>query len=153
MSTARPVPDGFNTVTPFLNLREAAAAAEFYRQAFGAVETTRIVAPDGVILHIELRIGNSTVMLAEAVNDPPSESSIHLYLEDADRCWDRAVAAGALVVVPLQDMYWGDRYGLLRDRWGTHWAIRRRIEDLSTQEVQRRITEAALRSKAQDQQR
>ena len=133
------IPDGFATVTPFLNIRGVAEAVDFYKHAFAAQERMRLLGPSEVILHVELEIGNSIVMLAEAVTDPPTKSSCHLYVEDADAWWQRATDAGADVILPLQDMSWGERYGVLMDAWNTSWAIRARTEVISSAEIQARI--------------
>ncbi|MFI5323452.1 MAG: VOC family protein [Thermodesulfobacteriota bacterium] len=128
MSKVKPVPEGMNTVTPHLVCKGAAQAIEFYKEAFGAEERGRLSTPDGKnVLHAALRIGDSVIMLADEFLDWGSVGPetlkgtpvvIHLYVEDADSVFDQAVKAGATVTMPLEDMFWGDRYGKLRDPFG-----------------------------------
>ena len=98
--------------------------------------------PDGSIMHGEIQIGDSLIMIADAVVNPPTQSSLHLFVADADATWARAIAAGAQVAMPLGDMFWGDRWGVLTDRWGNRWAIATRKEDVSPAEMARRGAEA-----------
>lgn len=130
--TKPPVPPrGFRTVTPHLAVDGAAKAVEFYTAAFGARELLRQTTPDGKVLHSRLRIGDSLVMLADVFpggSMAPSGSSsqpvyLHLYVADVDRVWKRALAAGARSVMPLDDMFWGERYGQLQDPFGHRWSI------------------------------
>ena len=133
MSKVKPIPDGMNTVTPHIVCKDAVMAIEFYKKAFGAEELFRLDAPDGKrIMHASLRIGSSAIMLAEeapewgsvgpaTLNGTPV--TLHLYVEDADSVFDRAVKAGATVKMPIEDMFWGDRYGQLRDPFGHVWSL------------------------------
>lgn len=132
------VPEGFTTVTPFLNITGCAEAIEFYKKAFGAEVHRRMPAPDGRIMHCEMRIGNAAVMLADAIRNAPTQSSIHLYVENCDEWWKRATEAGCKVEMPMADMFWGDRYGVLSDKWGNRWAIATHKEDVTDAEAQRR---------------
>jgi PhnB protein len=141
----RPVPAGFNTVTPHLVCAGAAAAIDFYRQAFSAVEVGRMPMPDGRIAHAELRIGDSRIMLADAFPEYGSVGPqalkgtpvyIHLYVEDADAAWAQALAAGATPVMPLADMFWGDRYGQVEDPFGHRWSIATHQRDLTIPQMQ-----------------
>lgn len=125
-------PAGFSTVTPYLAVRGAVRAIEFYAAAFGAKELQRETTPDGKILHSRLRIGDSIVMLADefeggSMTAPEqattSPITLHLYVPDVDAVWKRALAAGARVVHPLDDMFWGERYGQLRDPFGHLWSV------------------------------
>ncbi|HEV8247321.1 MAG TPA: VOC family protein, partial [Polyangiaceae bacterium] len=93
MSKVKAVPDGYSTVTPLLNVKGAAEAIDFYKHAFGAEERSRMPGPNGAIMHCELRIGNSVVMLSDAMVNPPTQSSLHLYVEDADALWKQATEA------------------------------------------------------------
>jgi uncharacterized glyoxalase superfamily protein PhnB len=129
-------------VTPFLNIQGAADAIEFYKKAFGAKERGRATTPDGKIMHGEIQIGNSIIMISDAMANPATQSSLHLYVEDADAWWKRATDAGAQVAMPLADMFWGDRYGLLTDKWGNRWAISTHKEDIAPDEMKRRADEA-----------
>lgn len=151
------IPEGIHTVTPDLAIKGATQAIEFYKKVFGAREITRSPGPDGKsILHAQLHFGDSPVFLAdvfpdmapqdhEAVRgaDSPQHSRVvlNVYVEDADAVFDRAVKAGAEVVMPLADMFWGDRYGQVRDPFGHVWAIATHKEDLTPDEVEKRSAE------------
>jgi len=142
MKNAKSVPDGYSTVTPFLNINGAAEAIEFYKQAFGAVERHRMPGPNNKLMHAEIAIGDSIVMLADAVMSPATQSSCHIYVDDADALWSRATKAGAEVVMPLADMFWGDRYGVVADKWGNRWSIATHKQDLTADEMRKRGEEA-----------
>jgi len=146
------VPPGFHTVTPQLTLDHAAEAIEWYKRALGAEETSRAAGPDGKIMHAELRIGNSIIM----VNDPMmtgkgpkalggSPASLWLYVDDCDALFNRAVAAGGLVnrgpMGQVQDQFWGDRSGTFTDPHGYVWTIATRKEDLTPDEIAKRQDE------------
>lgn len=142
---ARPIPEGFRSVTPHLVCAGAAAAIDFYRQAFGAVEVGRMPLPDGRIGHAEIRIGDSRIMLADAFpeygsKDPlalqGSPVAIHLYVDNADAVWDQAIAAGATPIMPLADAFWGDRYGQVQDPFGHRWSIATHQREVSMDEMQ-----------------
>lgn len=144
MPAKSPVPEGFSTVTPHLVVNGASDAIEFYQKAFGAEELSRMAGPRGTLMHALLRIGSSRVMLCDDLSrernaapaaDAVSPVTLHLFVEDADQTFERAVAAGAKVVMPLEDMFWGDRYGTLEDPFGHRWAVATRKEDLSHEEV------------------
>jgi PhnB protein len=153
MATAKKaVPDGFHTVTPQLTLDNAAQAIEWYKKALGAEELSRAVGPDGKIMHAEVRIGDSRIML----NDPMmgdkgpkarggSPASLWIYVEDCDALFNRAVAAGGQVsdgpMGAMADQFWGDRTGTFTDPQGYRWTIATHKEDLSPQEIQQRQTE------------
>jgi len=147
VSKVKPIPEGYHSVTPYLCCRDAAAAIEFYQKAFGATEVMRMGAPDGKVGHAEIRIGDSRVMLADEFPEMGflspqtvggSPVMIHLYVEDADATTARAVAAGARVVKPVEDQFYGDRGGQLDDPFGHKWYISTRKEDLSFDEVRQR---------------
>ena len=135
-----------NTVTPHLVCKGAAKAIEFYKKAFGAEERFRLDTPDKKkILHAALSIGGSAIMLADEFPDWGSVGPetlkgtpvvIHLYVEDADSVFDQAVRAGATVTMPLQDMFWGDRYGQLRDPFGHSWSVATHVRDVSLEEME-----------------
>jgi len=144
--SAKPIPDGYHTLTPYMTVRDAARAIEFYKQAFGAVEKGVMKGPDGKIMHAELRIGDSIVMLADEFPEFQSLSpqsiggsgmGLHIYIEDVDSAFDRAVKAGATVEMPVADMFWGDRYGKLRDPFGHKWSIGTHKADLSMEEIEK----------------
>ena len=145
MAKVNPIPEGYHTVTPFLNVDGANEALAFYKKAFGAEERFRMPTPDGKIMHSEIKIGDSLVMVSDAMMNPPTQSSIHLYVPDADAIWTRAVAAGAKVEQPLVDQFWGDRWGVLSDKWGNRWGVATHKEDVSPEEMQKR-GEAAMKN-------
>jgi len=145
-----PIPEGTHTVTPHLIVRSADRAIDFYKQAFGAVEVTRHPSPDGSIMHAELRIGDSPLYLADenpawgalsplALGGSPV--TIHLFVPDADATFERAVQAGATVRMPIDDAFWGDRYGQVGDPFGHVWSIATHKEDVAPGEMMRRAEE------------
>lgn len=143
----KPIPEGYHSVTPYLGIDGAAAAIDFYVRAFGATEGFRLVAPDGKIGHAEIRIGDSTLMLADACADSPlrppgalggASVGLHLYVEDVDALFAQAVAAGARVVRPVQDQFYGDRSGTLADPFGHVWFLATHREDVAPEEISRR---------------
>jgi PhnB protein len=150
--TARkPVPEGHHSVTPYLIVRDAGRALEFYRVAFDAKEEMRFEVPGGRIGHAELTIGDSRIMLAEEHPDAGARSpeafggspvSLHLYVPDVDATVTQALAAGATLVRPVQDQFYGDRMGSLRDPFGQTWHVATRKEDVAPDEMQRRAQAA-----------
>jgi PhnB protein len=143
------VPEGFQTVTPQLTLDNAAEAIDWYKKALGAEETARATGPDGKIMHAELRIGTSLIMLNDAMMNGKgpkalggSPASLWVYVEDCDALFNRAVAAGGKVaggpMGQIQDQFWGDRTGTLTDPHGYTWTIATRKEDLSREEIEER---------------
>jgi PhnB protein len=154
--TAKPIPDGYHTATPYLIVNGAAEAIEFYERVFGATELLRMTDPQGRIGHAEIRIGDSVIMLADEHPDMGyrgprsmggSSVSILLYVDDVDTIFDRAVSAGATVQRPLANQFYGDRSGKLEDPFGHVWAIATHVEDVPPEEMRRRA-EAAMRSSA-----
>ena len=142
MATVKPIPDGYTTITPFLNIKGAAEAIDFYKKAFGAEEQNRFTTPAGAIAICILKFGNALVRVSDAVNDPPTTSGLAMYVENADQAWSRAVDAGCEIVFPLQNMFFGDRFGILRDPYGNRWSIAQHVEDVSPEEMRRREPEA-----------
>ncbi len=145
------IPDGYHSVTPYLIVTGAVQALDFYRRAFGAEETLRMPAPNDRIGHAEIRIGDSVVMLADEFPEIGAKSpqtlggaGVHLmiYVDDADVIFNRAIAAGAKATRPIQDQFYGDRTGTLVDPFGHQWTIATHIEDVSNEEMQRRMDEA-----------
>ncbi len=139
------IPEGYATVTPQLTLENAAAAIEWYKKALGAEELARSLGPDGKIMHAEIKIGNSRLMVNDDVMGGKgpiayggSPASLWLYLDDCDALFNRAVAAGAKVAMPLGDMFWGDRFGAVNDPFGYRWGLATRKEDLTRDEIQER---------------
>ena len=145
---ANPVPEGFHTITPQLTLENAAETIEWYKRALGAQEVRRSVGPDGKIAHAELAIGDSRFMMNDAMMGAKgakalggSPASFWVYVSDADALFNRAVAEGAKVQVPLTDQFWGDRSGAIADPEGITWWIATRVEDLTQAEIQQRFAE------------
>ncbi|MFO0972883.1 MAG: VOC family protein [Phycisphaerae bacterium] len=146
MAKVKPVPDGFHRVTPHLVVRDAAAAIEFYRKAFGAEELYRMPGPDGKSLwHAEVQIGDCRIMLCDEMPQmqhwvSPAQLKgtavgLHLYVEDCDAVFNRAVAAGCKPMMPLTDMFWGDRYGSVVDPFGHVWSVATHKQDLTPVEM------------------
>jgi PhnB protein len=151
-NSVKPVPDGYHTATPYLTLKDASEAIDFYKRAFGAVEIFRMNGPDGRIAHAEIRIGDSPLMLGD--ESPCSEakapeslhgttSGIFLYVDDVDASFKRALNAGARETAPLQNMFWGDRFGRLTDPFGHKWMLASHVEDVSPAEIEERMCAAA----------
>jgi uncharacterized glyoxalase superfamily protein PhnB len=143
--SVQPIPEGMHSVTPHLICAGAAAAIDFYKKAFAAIETSRLPDPNGKLMHGSIRIGDSTVMLVDEMREHGSlgpkalngsSVAIHLYVEDVDAFTDRAVAAGAKLTMPVQDMFWGDRYGQLEDLFGHRWSVATHVLDVSPGEMQ-----------------
>ena len=152
----KPIPDGYHTLTPYLSIKGAAAAIDFYKQAFGATEVMRMAQPDGRIGHAEIQIGNSKVMLADEFPDMDfrgpqalggSPVHLHLYVDDVDTVFKRAVAAGAKQVRPVEDQFYGDRLGTVADPYGHVWHVSTHMEDLSPEEIGRRAAAHAAAQK------
>jgi PhnB protein len=139
MGKVKPVPDGYHTVSAVLTLQGADRAIELYRKAFGAEELFRMPGPDGKVMHAELQIGDSRVMISEAIQRPPTVSTLHLYVPDVDTFYQRAVSAGCKASMPLANMFWGDRYGHVTDPFGITWSLATHIEDVSPAEMQKRM--------------
>jgi PhnB protein len=146
-----PIPMGYHTVTPYITVKGADRAIEFYKRAFGATEISRMPGPDGRIGHAEIKLGDSHVFLSDEYPEMDARSpetlggspvGLFLYLEDVDVVFQRAVSAGAQSVRPPADMFWGDRYGTLRDPFGHVWHVATHIEDVSPEEMTRRAAEA-----------
>lgn len=147
---AKAIPEGYHPITPYMTVRDAAKAIEFYKQAFGAVEKGVSKGPDGKIMHAELRIGDSIFMLADEFPEFNSLSpqstggsgmGLHIYTEDVDSAFDRAVKAGATVEMPVGDMFWGDRYGKLADPFGHKWSIATHKRDMTPAEIDKEMHE------------
>ena len=149
---AKRVPDGYHRVTPHLVVRNAAEMIEFYKKAFGAVELGRAPGPDGKsIMHAAIRVGDSIVFLNDEFPEMGAQSplatkgtsvTLHLYVEDADKQFQQALAAGAEVVMPLADQFWGDRYGIVRDPSGHQWSIGMHLEDVTPDQIKERMGKA-----------
>ena len=146
----KPIPDGYHSLTPYLIVNNAAKAIEFYKKAFDAtVVFAPLIAPSGKVGHAELQIGNSRIMLADEYPEMKyvspqtlggSPVSIMLYVEDVDSVYNQAIAAGASEQRPLEDKFYGDRSGTIEDPFGHKWYVSTHIEDVSPEEIQRRMT-------------
>lgn len=149
--TVKAIPDGYHSVTPYLIISGAAAAIDFYKQAFGASELLRMPAPGEKIGHAEIKIGDSPIMLADEATEMGYQSpqtlggspvSIMIYVDDVDTVFDRAVAAGGKVQRPVKDQFYGDRMGTLEDPFGHIWHVATHTEDVSPAEMKRRMNAA-----------
>jgi len=136
------IPDGYHSVTPVLTVEGAAKLIGFLERAFGAEELMRVPGPRGAITHAEVRIGNSIVMLTDAVREAPMPSSIFLYVDDADAAYESALKAGATSLARPADMFWGDRFARVKDPVGNVWAIATHVRDVPPEEVQERARAA-----------
>lgn len=144
-SQVTPIPDGFHTITPALIVNDAAKAIEFYKEALGAEEIMCLKSPDGaMVMHCELKIGNSIIFLSDEYPDMGSRSpktlggspvSLQLYVEDVDASFERAIKAGAETIMPVEDMFWGDRFGMVSDPFGHTWGFSTHIKDLTPEEI------------------
>jgi PhnB protein len=148
---ASPIPPGFHSLTPHINVKGAAAYIDFLKRAFQAVEISRSPGPGGKLMHVQMKIGDSFLMFAddfcEEFHMPPFATGhlpfvMHLYVPDADATFRDAVEAGCEVKMPVSDQFWGDRYGHVKDPFGMVWAIATRKEDLTPQELQERAAKA-----------
>jgi PhnB protein len=152
MSKVKAIPEGYHSVTPFLSLKDASKAIKFYKEAFGAKEIEVHQSTDDRIMHAVLKIGDSLIMLADEFSEskcgiasPRSLQGttivLHLYVEDADKVFQKAVKAGATVKMPIQDTFWGDRYGQVEDPFGHLWSIATHKVDLTPDQVEKGATE------------
>lgn len=152
----QPVPPGYHSVTPYLVVDDGARAIDFYKRSFGASELSRMATPDGKIAHAELKIGDSMIMLSDAMmgyRSPlslgGSPVSIFLYVDDVDSVFNRAIEAGAKSDMAPVDMFWGDRYGKLTDPFGHLWGIGTHIEDVAPAEMEKRAKQAMAQAAGQ----
>ena len=145
-SSVKAIPEGLHTITPHIVVRDAAQAAEWYKQAFGAQERSRVPLPGGKLMSVELWFGDSAVMVADEFPEMDvvsprtvggTSTVLHLYTEDVDALWARAVNAGAQVLHPLQDQFWGDRHGQLTDPFGHRWGLATHVRDVPPEEIAR----------------
>jgi PhnB protein len=139
MAQVKAVPEGYHTLTPFLCVKGAAKLIDFCKQAFGAEERVRMAGPNNTIMHAELKIGDSCLMVTDAIEEPARQGSIHVYVNDVDTVFNKAVAAGAQVKMPLADMFWGDRFGRVTDPFGNNWSLAQHKEDVAPAEMQKRM--------------
>jgi PhnB protein len=157
MPKVKAIPAGMRSITPMLVCANAAAAIDFYQKAFGAVEESRLPGPDGTLLHGQVRIGDSAVMLTDECPQygafgpkalKGSPVTIHLYVEDVDAAFARAQKAGATVTMPVQDMFWGDRYGVLQDPFGHSWSIATHVRDVAPADLREAMKAACASATA-----
>jgi PhnB protein len=133
-----PVPRGYRTVTATMNQNDSAATIAFCKKAFGAKLRSKMPGPGGKIMHAELEIGDSVVMLSDAMQEPARVASMFLYVDNVDKTFAKALKAGAKVMMPLATQFWGDRYGKVADPQGNLWAIASRVEKVSPTEMKKR---------------
>jgi PhnB protein len=151
MPAPKPIPEGFHTITPHIIVRDAAKAIEFYKKAFGAQEQCRMSCPEtDKIMHAQIKIGDSILMLANEFEEKGCRSpqsiggtstTIHLYVQNADRAFEIATKAGATVKMPIADMFWGDRYGVVEDPFGHKWSIATHKKDMTGPEMEKAMKE------------
>jgi PhnB protein len=155
MAKVKPIPDGYHTLTPYLIVKGGVQALDFYKKAFGAVERFRFPGPGGTIGHAEIQIGNSMLMLGDESPQALAQSpqslkgttfGLAVYVEDVDAAFKRAVDAGAKVLRPVQDQFYGDRSGTVADPFGHQWTLSTHKEDVSPEEMQKRLAELAKKS-------
>jgi PhnB protein len=138
----KPIPDGYHCVTPSLNVRGVAKLIDYLKTVFGAAEVSRLPGPGGAILHAEVRIGDSVVMLSDAIHQAPMPGSMIVYVSDVDAAFGRAVSAGGKPLMPPTNMFWGDRLGRVEDPFGNLWGIATHVEDVPPDEIPRRAAQA-----------
>jgi PhnB protein len=148
--SVQPIPAGYHSVTPYLILKDATAAIEFYKRAFGATELMRLDGPGGTVAHAEVKIGDSPIMLSDewpnhGILGPAARGGttvgLMVYVEDCDAVFERAIAAGGTVDRPLENQFYGDRSGTIIDPFGHKWTIASHIEDVPPEEINRRFEE------------
>ena len=149
-SKVEPIPKGFHSVTPYLSISGATEALEWYKKAFGAKELAREATPDGKIMHARIRIGDSIVMVSDSFQggSPGASTSsggpavtLHIYSKNVDKVWQQAVDAGAKVKMPIDNQFWGERYGQLSDPFGHNWSVSQRVQ-MSRQEMKEKQEQA-----------
>ena len=156
MAAVKPIPDGYGSVTPYLVIKGAGRAMDWYKQALGAEEVFRMHSPDGRVMHGEIRIGDGVIMLCDEFPEMSSiwkspESlggvcaTLWIYTEDCDALYNRAIAAGARGDMPPTDMFWGDRHGRFTDPFGHNWSLATHREDVAPEEMERRQKEHLAR--------
>jgi len=151
MAKVNPIPEGYHSVTPYLSIKGAAKAIDYYKQVFGATELFRMAGADGKIGHAEIKIGNSPIMLADEFPEMEfvspqtlggSPIGLMIYVDDVDTMFNQALSAGATEVKPLQDQFYGDRSGTLKDPFGHVWTVATHVEDVAPEELQKRAAAA-----------
>ena len=142
MAPSKPIPDGYTTVTPSLVLKDCSKAIDFYKRALGAQELMRMPGPDGKIMHAEIKVGNSQIMMNDEIMGAKSAETLggspvnfYLYVEDADSWHKKALAAGCKEILPVSDMFWGDRMGAVSDPYGYKWNFSTHVKDMTPEEM------------------
>ena len=142
MTPSKPIPDGYTTVTPSLVLKDCSKAIDFYKKALGAQELMRMPGPDGKIMHAEIKVGNSQIMMNDEIMGAKSAETLggspvnfYLYVEDADSWHKKALAAGCKEILPVSDMFWGDRMGAVSDPYGYKWNFSTHVKDMTPEEM------------------
>jgi PhnB protein len=138
----RPIPKGYHAVSPTLTQDDAAQTIEFCKKAFGAKVLMRMQGPGGKIMHAEVLIGDSIVMLNDVIQEPAQPANLFLYVENVDKTFARAIKAGATALMPPQDMFWGDRFGRVQDPSGNRWGVATHREDVTPKEMKKRAAAA-----------
>ena len=150
-TNVKPIPEGYHSVTPYLIIKGAAEAIEYYKKSFGATELFRMPTPDGKIGHAELKIGDSPIMLSDEHPDlghvgpqtlGGTSVGIMIYVDDVDTIYKRAISGGGQEIKPLQDQFYGDRSGTLKDPFGHMWTVATHVEDVAPEEMQKRMAAA-----------
>jgi PhnB protein len=139
MPSVSPVPKGFHTVTPYLLISDVAGFIDFAKAAFGAVELDCMKTSEGKIMHAQIRVGDSILMMGEAPAERTGAASLYLYVPDVDDVYAKAMAAGGTSIMPVSDQFYGDRNGGVKDRWGNLWWIATHKEEVTADEMQRRM--------------
>lgn len=151
MANVKPIPEGYHSVTPYLSIKGAAAAIDYYKQVFGATELFRMAGPDGKIGHAEIKIGDSPIMLADEFPEMEfvspktlggSPVGLMIYVDDVDTMYKQAISAGGQEIKPLQNQFYGDRSGTLKDPFGHVWTVATHVEDVPPEEMEKRAKAA-----------
>jgi PhnB protein len=139
----RPIPKGYNSVQVSLNLSDAKGAMSFVKKAFGGKVRAVMPGPDGKIMHAEVKLGDTLLLFSDSVQEPPRPANLFMYVTSVDKTFAKAVKAGAKVIMPVQDMFWGDRWGRVEDPFGNRWSIATHVEDVTPKMMKKRMAEVA----------
>lgn len=141
----RPIPKGYNAVQVSLNLTDAKGAMDFVKKAFGGKVRAVMAGPDGKVMHAEVKLGDTLLLFSDSVQEAPRPANLFMYVSNVDKTFAKALKAGAKVIMPVGDMFWGDRWGRVEDPYGNRWSIATHVEDVSPKELKKRT--AALEKK------
>ncbi|HEX5099434.1 MAG TPA: VOC family protein [Polyangiaceae bacterium] len=139
----RPIPKGYNAVQVSLNLSDAKGAMNFVKKAFGGKVRAVMPGADGKIMHAEVKLGDTLLLFSDSVQEPPRPANLFMYVPSVDKTFAKALKAGAKVIMPVADMFWGDRWGRVEDPYGNRWSIATHVEDVSPKELKKRMAQAA----------